>query len=154
MTQPVSSDPPPARNQYPPSPAPARQADPAMMIASLGIAIKRGATNFYLVAALSVLNSIFSAVGFGLAFYIGLSITQIVDGMAVGLGENLPSLAVAAKIAGLIISILIAGGFSLFCFFCRKGARWGFFAGMVLFALAGIFFLGEFLLSRPPPLPY
>ncbi|HZM20906.1 MAG TPA: hypothetical protein VFC02_04130 [Anaerolineales bacterium] len=103
--------------------------------------MKRGANNFYWIAALSVINSILSMTGSSTYFVIGLAVTLIVDGVTAGLSQSFADASVIVKIIGLVLSILIAGIFALFGFFAGKGKRWAFLVGMVLYALDGLIML-------------
>src|SRR5687767_4243843 len=86
-------------------------------VAEITQRMKRGANNFYWIAALSVINSILSMTGSGTYFVIGLAVTLIADGITMGLSQSLPEAALIVKIVGLVASILIAGVFALFGFF-------------------------------------
>ena len=110
-------------------------------VAEITQRMKRGANNFYWIAALSVINSILSMTGSGTYFVIGLAVTLMVDGMTIGLSESLPDVSAIVKIIGLVLSILIAGVFALFGFFASQGKRWAFLVGMVLYGLDGLIML-------------
>ena len=110
-------------------------------VAEITQRMKRGANNFYWIAALSVINSILPMTGSGTYFVIGLAVTLMVDGMTIGLSESLPDVSVIVKIIGLVLSILIAGVFALFGFFASQGRRWAFLVGMVLYGLDGLIML-------------
>jgi hypothetical protein len=110
-------------------------------IAEITRRMKRGANNFYWIAALSVINSILSMTGSGTYFVIGLAVTLIADGMTVGLSQSMPDASMIIKIIGLLLSILIAGIFALFGFFAGQGKRWAFLVGMVLYGLDGLIML-------------
>jgi hypothetical protein len=117
------------------------QAGAALAVAALRRRVKAGANSFYFLAALSLINSIVSAVGLNLTFVFGLSISQIVDGMAAGLADNRPDLAIFAKVAALIVSIIISGIFAAFGFFGGQGRKWAFLVGMFLYFLDGVLLL-------------
>ncbi|HXQ32558.1 MAG TPA: hypothetical protein VN843_00915 [Anaerolineales bacterium] len=110
-------------------------------VAEITQRMKRGANNFYWVAALSVINSILSMTGSSTYFVIGLAVTLIVDGMTMGLSQSFPDASVIVKILGLVLSVLIAGVFALFGFFASQGKRWAFLVGMVLYGLDGLIML-------------
>ena len=103
--------------------------------------LKIGANNFYWIGALSVVNSLIAAFGGGLTFVIGLAITQIVDGLAIGVGQGAPELALVAKIIGLALSLAISGIIAIFGFFAGKGQRWAFITGMTLYGLDALLML-------------
>ena len=110
-------------------------------VAEITQRMKRGANNFYWIAALSVINSILSMTGSGTYFVIGLAITLIADGLTIGLSQSLPDAALIVKIVGLVVSILIAGVFALFGFFAAQGKRWAFLVGMILYGIDGLLML-------------
>ena len=110
-------------------------------VAEITQRMKRGANNFYWIAALSVINSILSMTGSGTYFVIGLAVTLIADGITIGLSESLPEAALIVKIVGLVVSVLIAGVFALFGFFAAQGKRWAFLVGMILYGIDGLLML-------------
>ena len=110
-------------------------------VAEITQRMKRGANNFYWIAALSVINSILSMTGSGTYFVIGLAVTLIADGITIGLSQSLPEAALIVKIVGLVVSVLIAGVFALFGYFAAQGKRWAFLVGMVLYGLDGLIML-------------
>ena len=110
-------------------------------IAEITQRMKRGANNFYWIAALSVINSILSMTGSSTYFVIGLAITLVTDGITIGLSQSLPDAALIVKIVGLVLSVMIAGVFALFGYFASQGKRWAFLVGMVLYALDGLIML-------------
>jgi hypothetical protein len=89
------------------------QADP-MAYAHL----KSGASWFYWIAALSLINSISAFAGANFRFIFGLGITQILD------AEYAPTIA-------LVLDFVIAGVFVLFGVFAHKLYSWAFMAGIL-----------------------
>ena len=96
--------------------------------------LKSGASWFYWVAALSLVNSIVAFTGSDWRFIIGLGITQIFD----AIGHEIAS---GGKVVALALDLIVAGVFVLFGVFANKGHLWAFIVGMVLFALDGLIFL-------------
>lgn len=96
--------------------------------------LKSGASWFYWVAGLSLVNSVVAFTGSDWRFILGLGITQIFD----ALGNEI---ATAGKIVALVLDLIAAGIFVLFGVFANKGHLWAFITGMVLFALDGLIFL-------------
>jgi hypothetical protein len=119
---------PPAIGTSPTAGAPKPQA--AASIAQM----KSGASWFYWIAALSLVNSISAFSGSTWRFIIGLGITQIIDEFGSNLGG-------AGKGVTLVLDLLAAGVLVLFGIFANKGHSWAFIVGMILFALDGIIFL-------------
>ncbi len=103
--------------------------------------LKNGASWFYWIAGLSLINTAIVMAGSTWHFIFGLGITQIVDYVAM----KLPP---AAHVAGVIINLVIAGGFVLIGVIGRKGSKGAFILGMTLYVLdALIFVLGSDFLS-------
>jgi hypothetical protein len=95
--------------------------------ASIG-QMKSGASWFYWVAVLSLVNSVAPV-----RFIFGLGITQVIDGLA----NN----GTYGKGIALLLNLLAAGVLVLFGVFGSKGHSWAFLVGMILFALDGVIFL-------------
>lgn len=110
--------------------APANTGGDAMTKARL----KSGASWFYWVAGLSLVNSIVAFTGSDWRFMLGLGITQILDAVGNGVGGG-------GKIVVLALNLLVAGMFILFGVFANKRHLWAFITGMVLFTLDGVIFL-------------
>lgn len=112
-----------------PTANPAAPGDPAE-----AAKLKSGASWFYWIAALSLINSLAALSGSDWRFIVGLGITQIVDGFGEGIGGG-------GKIVALILNLIVAGLFVLFGVFANKNHVWAFVTGMVLFALDGLIFV-------------
>ena len=96
--------------------------------------LKSGASWFYWIAALSLINSVVAFTGSEWRFILGLGITQIFD----EIGQEIAN---AGKIVALVLDLFVAGVFVLFGVFANKALLWAFISGMVLFALDGLIFL-------------
>jgi hypothetical protein len=107
-----------------------------------------GANWFYLIAVLSIINSIIYLVGGNLYFLVGLGISQLIDGVAVVIAEQASSdVEMVIKILAFTIDLLVACVFVLFGYFSRR-YKWVFVFGMIVYALDGLLFLiGPDLLS-------
>jgi len=97
--------------------------------------IRGGSGWFLAIAVFSVINSALVFFNAKLHFIVGLGITQIADGVGKMGGFT-------GSIAGLVVSLFAAGVFTLFGKLSREGHRWAFLAGMALYALDGLIFLG------------
>jgi hypothetical protein len=97
-------------------------------------AVKNSANWFFLIAGLSVVNSIIYLSGSKLTFLIGLGITQFIGGYASGAGSEMVPFAV-------VLSLLIAAVFVFCGIFARKQQSWAFVTGMILYALDALLFL-------------
>jgi hypothetical protein len=110
--------------------APTADASRAVLVSRM----KSGASWFYWIAALSLVNSVSAAVGSDWRFVLGLGITQIID----VLGSNLGG---AGRMIVLMLDLLVAGGLVLLGLLGSKGRLWTFIVGMVLLALDSILFV-------------
>jgi hypothetical protein len=86
---------------------------------------------FLWIAGLSLVNSVIGLAGGNLHFIVGLGITQIVDAIAHSIGT-------AGIVLDLIINGIVTGVFVFFWHFARKGQKWAFLVGMVLYAADGL----------------
>jgi hypothetical protein len=122
-----------------PSASPAAQPSAAAATATVGdpallAQLKGGASWFYWIAGLSIINSIAALSGSGWGFIVGLGVTQIFDAIA-------RDMAGGAKSVALVLDLLAGGIFILFGVFAHKRHTWSFVVGMILYALDGLLFL-------------
>jgi hypothetical protein len=96
--------------------------------------LKSGASWFYWIAGVSLINSIVAFTGNSWHFIFGLGITQILDGFGSELGTG-------GKSIVLLLDLMVAGLFVFFGVFANKRHQWAFIVGMLLFALDGAFFV-------------
>ncbi|HKW62534.1 MAG TPA: hypothetical protein VJN89_08325 [Candidatus Acidoferrum sp.] len=93
--------------------------------------MRRGAGWFSTIAVLSGINSVLQIVDAKIRFIFGLGITQVVDAMGKGAGQN-----------GMFITIAVDGVFLLMLILCWRWAKTGsqgaFLAGMIAYALDGV----------------
>lgn len=98
--------------------------------------LRSGASWFYWIAVLSVINSILMAASSRISFIFGLGVTQIIDALAYLLGQDLGLDSLnTVRIIGWVLNLLIVGIFVLFGVFAHKRKRWAFYVGMVLYGL-------------------
>jgi hypothetical protein len=97
-----------------------------------------GANWFFWIAALSMINSIIQLASGGFGFLAGLGVTQLIDGVAAGVSEQVGG---AATVIALLLDVMVAALFVGLGLFARKGQTWAFVLGMVLYALDGLIFL-------------
>ncbi len=102
--------------------------------AGAALQLKSGASWFYWIAGLSLVNSIMSLTGSGFGFALGLGVTRIVDGFAAGLESG-------GKGVALVLDLMAGGLFIFFGIFASKAHTWAFVVGMALFALDGLIVL-------------
>jgi hypothetical protein len=124
--------------------APAAKPAQARAAAALGAAspaVRGGASWFYWIGALSVINTLISMSGNGTRFIFGLGITQFTDALGAHGGSG-------GSGAALIVTVIIAGVFAIFGYFGGQGQKWAFLVGMALYGLdAGFCVLGGIILS-------
>jgi hypothetical protein len=97
-----------------------------------------GAGWFFWIAGLSLVNSIILLAGGRWNFLIGLGLMQVIDGIASEVAIETGSI---VKLIAFIADLLIAGVFVAFGVLARKGYRWSFVVGMIVYALDGAIFL-------------
>ena len=95
-----------------------------------------GASWFYWIAALSLLNSVILLFGGKIQFVFGLGVTQFVDAVALGLQTGTVGQALA-----FIFDLAAASLFAIFGYLSHKKLRWAFIVGMVLYTLDGLILL-------------
>ena len=96
--------------------------------------MRSGASWFYWIAALSLVNSFAAFSGSTWRFIVGLGITQVFDAFASEIGAS-------GKAVALGLDLMAAGVFVVFGVCAHKAQSWAFVVGMVLFALDGLVFL-------------
>jgi hypothetical protein len=107
---------------------------------SLEDEIKSGASWFYTIAVLSVINSLITLFGQNIQFMFGLCASQIID---VIFSELEPF----GKYIALVINVFIAGIYLLFGYFSNKKYMAAFIIGMIFYTLDGLLslILGDYL---------
>ena len=90
-------------------------------------ALHRGANWLFLIAGLSVVNTVSMVSGGHWTFLGGLGVTQFAAAVAMHLGSG-------AQLAALFINLWATGFFICLGIFARKGQKWAFITGMSLYA--------------------
>ena len=122
--------------QIVPQPVPVGSAPAGMMTLDaqhLHARMRSGASWFYWIAALSLVNSVAAVFGFGWRLIVGLGSTQIIDAFAYQVSGG--GVAIA-----LVLNVLVAAIFVSFGVFAHKGRLWAFVVGMAIYALDGVIF--------------
>lgn len=97
---------------------------------------------FYWIAGLSLINSVVVLSGSDWSFLIGLGATQIVDYFLLSVTEVIEASSRTIVLAiAFLIDAIIAGTFFLWGLLSRKGHRWAYILGIVLYSLDGLIFL-------------
>jgi hypothetical protein len=114
-------------------------ADPqaAAREASLTARMRSGAGWFYWIVGLSIVNSLLFALGAGFVFIVGLGITQILDGLAQGMRQNVGNGA-ALTLVHLVLYACAVAPFLLLGLFARRGHTWAFVLGMLVYMFDGL----------------
>jgi hypothetical protein len=99
---------------------------------------RSGARWFYWIGALSLVNAVITMANGEWNFIIGLGITQIISGLALGLSADLGS---GVTIIAFALNVLVVGACVGLGFLAERGHTWAFILGMVLYALDGLIFL-------------
>ncbi|HPF99604.1 MAG TPA: hypothetical protein PLE77_06025 [Kiritimatiellia bacterium] len=101
-----------------------------------------GATWFYWIAALSLINSVVILMGSEWSFIIGLGVTQFVDGVAANVAQQAGAEAAPIiKATAFAVDFVIAAFFVVFGIFAVKRQAWAYIMGMVLYAMDALLFL-------------
>ena len=99
---------------------------------------KNGASWFYWIAGLSLINTVTLLADSQWNFPVGLGVTQIIDAIAVGLQTSFGKTPVYIA---LVLDILIAGVFVLFGKLANRKSNAAFILGMVIYSLDAIIIL-------------
>jgi len=110
------------------------QTNQALAVAALTRRVTGGASNFFWIAGLSVINSVLAVVGSNTRFVVGLGITQFIDAIAQLVGQDAPQTKTVITIIAILIDLVVVGIFAFFGYFAGKGRRWAFITGMILYA--------------------
>lgn len=89
---------------------------------------------FYWIAGLSFINTLLVAFDKGMYFFLGLGITQLVDGIIIALFGQY-------HFSGYIINTLITGLFVFFGVMFVRRNQWALITGMILYGFDSIIFL-------------
>ncbi len=100
---------------------------------------KSGASWFYWIAALSIINSLIFLFGGNYSFFAGLGITQLIDALVDQISGS-GDLSVI-KIIAFVVDLVIAGVFVLCGLWASKFQTRAFIVGMILYFLDGILLL-------------
>jgi len=104
---------------------------PAASNAAVVRQLRGGASWFYWIAGLSLVNAIVAFTGSNGRFLVGLAVPWIISLFSRNLGS-------AGALIVLALNVVAAGVFVLFGVFASKGQLWAFIVGMVLFGLDGL----------------
>lgn len=101
-----------------------------------------GAGWFFWIAGLSMVNSAIVLAGSDWSFLIGLGFTQIIDGIALAIAEESGGQGKAVlTVIAFLLDAMVAASFVIWGVLARKGFRWAYLVGMVIYAFDGLIFL-------------
>ncbi len=98
--------------------------------------VKSGASWFYWIAGLSIINTLIANFGGEMTFIVGLGITQFVDGLFMAIFGDAVGMARTIGMAVMVaFDLFFAGLFIFFGVKAAQGKRWAFLVGMFLYTL-------------------
>ena len=103
--------------------------------ADLAAKYRSGANWFYWIAGLTIVTSIMSYTGANFRFLISLGTTQVIDGLANVMSEELGG---APKIIALVLDLILTGAFVMFGVLANKKFLWAYILGMAVFVIDGL----------------
>ncbi len=114
---------------------------------ALKAAGNNGASWFFWIAGLSLINTVIAHAGGDSHFIVGLAITAIVDAIASGIGKQNPEAATPLMMVAIGFSVFVAVMCVIFGWLSRKRLLWIFGIGMFLYLLDGLLYLliGDYL---------
>jgi len=103
----------------------------------------RGSANwFYWIAGLSLVNWIIGTFNLGSLFVLGLGVTQLLDGIAQALIEDLGSgYTTFLTVISFMVTLAFSGMYALFGYFGGKRANWAFVVGIGFYILDALLFV-------------
>ncbi|HEY2980264.1 MAG TPA: hypothetical protein VGJ22_03710, partial [Anaerolineales bacterium] len=101
-------------------------------------AYKNIASNFYWIAALSMINSLVNVFSGTVRFPMGLEIAQVVDAIAFMLGRDIVGIKTAASVVGLLVNAGICGLIVVFGYLTSKRKDWPLITGMILYSVDAV----------------
>jgi len=96
--------------------------------------VNAGASWFTAIAGFSVINAIIGMIGLKIHFIIGLALCELIDAFGQGVGGA------AGKGVAFVADLIVAGVWVFFASQARKGAKWPFIVGMILYLIDGVFY--------------
>ncbi len=104
--------------------------------------VKSGASWFYWIAGLSMVNTLIAAFGGQVSFIVGLGITQFVDAIILGLTENISGVVKTISMFFMVgLDLAFAGMFLYFGIKASQGKRWAFVTGMIFYTGDSLLYL-------------
>ncbi len=117
------------------------QAETAMREIGVKKAYKNAGSQFYWIAALSLINSLALFFGGNFHFVAGLGLTQLIDGIAFYIGKKSPDINGVVVGVGLFLDLGILAMIALFGYLATRGYIWPVVTGMILYGLDALLVL-------------
>ena len=111
---------------------------PTTDVATLTNRANSGASWFYWIAGLSLVNTIAAFTGSDWRFIVGVGLTQVIDELVLQYFQNVGT---AAKGLVLAFDLVVAGMIIALGVLAHKGHLWAFIVGMIGYSLDGLIFL-------------
>ena len=104
--------------------------------------VRGGVGWFFIVAGLSLINTLIFLFGGELNFVVGLGITQLIDGFATGFAQQANSnMSTTIYGVGIGLDLVIFGFFVAVSYFARKRYQASFIVGLIVYALDALIML-------------
>jgi hypothetical protein len=103
--------------------------------------IRSGASWFFWIAGLSLLNTLLFLAKTEITFVVGLGITQFVDGVMSVIAKEFGDAAIAIVILQIFIDVIFAGFYLFLGIMARKQKRWAFITGMIIYIIDALIVL-------------
>ncbi|NJN65004.1 MAG: hypothetical protein HC882_09105 [Acidobacteria bacterium] len=111
-------------------------------VTALTARVRGGASWFYWIAALSIVNSIVVHMNGEWGFALGMGVTQVFDAIAIAIGEaSGGSAGTVATVVAIAFDLVAASVMALFGFLASREKAWAFVIGAVFYALDGVIFV-------------
>lgn len=95
--------------------------------------VRNSASWLFLIAGLSVVNTILSISGVTWVFALGLGVTQVMDYIRVITAREAPAAVMLVTVIAIILEIIITAVYVMLGIFARKGKRWAFVVAAILY---------------------
>jgi hypothetical protein len=131
-----------------PAAAPA-PVSPSVPVDEIDDDVRKGANWFYWKAGLTVVNALLMFFGFRWTFFLGLTITQIFQGVAdqIALETEITSDAPVTSTANpvnvlvLLISLFCSAFMVMLGYYGGRGKKWALIVGLIIYAIDGVIYL-------------
>lgn len=103
---------------------------------------RSGASWFFFIAGLSLVNSIAQAAGASITFVVGLGFTQLIDGISLALRQDtVQSAWPLISMVNIVLDVVILGVFVGIGFVARRKLKWAYLVGLAMYGLDALLVL-------------